>query len=124
MIPWPIALLALFYAALGALAAASAWQIVSGVASRPLWPQALWLIVSMGAVCGLPLLKSWGRWCALVGALWLAATIVAVAAWFIAMRAPLQGLIAGLSTVVPLVVVRYLTRPKVKAWFTNVSDTV
>jgi hypothetical protein len=122
MVPWPIALLSLFYGVLGTLAAASAWQIVNGASPRPLWPQALWLAVSMGAVCGLPLLKAWGRWCALAGAVGLAATILAAAAWFIAKHAPLQGLVAGLSTVVPLTMVRYLTRPNVKAWFLGNSE--
>ena len=119
MIPWPIALLSVFYALIATSAAAQCYKIALGALDKPLAPQVAWLLVAGGAMIGLPMRRVWGRWCAIACAWWMTFTVLAIAAWLISQREPGWGLVAGLGTVVPLVAARYLTRPKVKSWFTD-----
>ena len=117
MIPWPIALLTLYYAVIATLAGASAWQIVNGLSQRPLWSQVAWLVLCGGAMIGLPLLKSWGRRLAIIAAVALGLTTLAVAAGLVAMHRPGLGLVAAFTVAAPALVIRYLQRPTVKTWF-------
>ena len=117
MIPWPIALLSLFYAAIAALSAATIWQVMSGASARPVgWPIA-WLAVSAGVVCGLPLLKPWARRLTVLASWLMVALTLAVAGLAVAAGRPLFGLAATLSGTVHVVAIRYLQRPVVKAYF-------
>jgi len=119
MVPWPIALLAGLYAVLATSSAAALWRIMQGQAHQsPLWP-AVWCAVSTTLVIGLALLKPWARtlaiWSAtftLVG--WLSAALLAVLR---PTPAPLSSLTATGIAGGYLLVLRYLTRPHVKAWF-------
>ena len=117
MIPWPIALLSLFYGMLMAVSATSVWQVLTGVVHKPLTFQVVWLILSGAAMLGLPLRQVWGRWFAILSAWLVTVSILAIAAWLILAGSPGWGLAAGFGTVVPLVAIRYLRRPAVKAYF-------
>lgn len=68
---------------------------------------------------GLPLRQVWGRWFAVLTAWWVTLSILAIAAWLIMAGSPALGLAAGFGTVVPLVAIRYLQRPAIKAYFTQ-----
>jgi hypothetical protein len=117
MIPWPIALLSVFYAMVATLSAAMVWRIATGAVSRPLlWP-ILWLAVSAGVVCGLPLLKPWARALTVVTSWLMVALTLAVAGLVVAAGRPAIGLLATLSGAVHVVAIRYLQRPAVKAYF-------
>jgi hypothetical protein len=106
-----------YYGVIATVAAASAWQILAGLSQKPLWSQVAWLVLCGGAMVGLPLLKRWGRWLAMVAAAWMVLTILAVAAWFVAMRSPGFGLVAALAVAAPALIIRSLQRPAVKTWF-------
>ena len=117
MIPWPIALLTIFYGVIAALSAATMWQIATHTVDRSwMWPL-VWLAVSAGVVVGLPLLKTWGRSLA-IGASWLmVATTLATAGVIVAAGRPLIALLATLSGAGHVIAIRYLQRPSVKAYF-------
>ena len=117
MIPWPIALLALFYGVIATISAATVWKIVAGTVDRTLiWPL-VWLVVSAGAMFGLPLLRPWGRTCAIVGLVLMAVVTLAYAGLLVLASKPLIGLAATGLAGVHVVVIRYLRRPMVKGFF-------
>ena len=119
MIPWPIALLAVFYAVVATLSAATVWKITVGTVARPLiWPLA-WLIVSGGAVFGLALLKSWGRVLTIVASVGMAVTSLAIAALLVRASRPVAALLSTLVAGGHMLVIRYLQRPAVKAYFSG-----
>ena len=122
MIPLPIALLSVFFGLLAATSAMSVWSVMNGAVHKPLVSQVAWLLLSAGAMIGLPLRKTWGLWCAIACAWLVVLSVLAIAAWLIASGAPGWGLGCGLGTVVPLTAIRYLTRPNVKQWFVK-SDS-
>jgi hypothetical protein len=118
MIPWPIALLSLFYAAIATLAGATTYQILTGAAQRQLLWQVLWLICAAGAALGLALLKPWGRTLAIWTSLALMAVLLAVAGLLAApAQEPGLGLVVACTAGLQYLAVRYLRRPSVKAWF-------
>ena len=117
MIPWPIALLTLFYGALAAASAATVWKIAIGLTDRPIsWPLA-WLAASVGLMCGLPLLKPWARQLAIAGSWMLVATTLAIAGLLARADRPIAALGATLGCTIHLIVIRYLGRPSVKVHF-------
>ncbi len=117
MIPWPIALLALFYGAVAAASSAMAWRILLGVSRQSLLWATVWLAVSLGAMCGLPLLKPWGRKCAIFGSVVFIVLTLSIAALFVIGRRPWGALLATCATGLHVIVIRYLNRPMVKTWF-------
>jgi len=117
MVPWPIALLTLFYGVIATLSAATIWQIATGAVARPLlWP-VLWLTVSAGVMYGLPLLKPWGRSLAILASWLMVAVTLAIAGLVVMAGRPVLGLLATVSGTVHVVAIRYLRRPMVKAYF-------
>ena len=119
MVPWPIAALTLFYGAMAAAASAAVWKVLMGAVQRPLiWPLA-WLGLSAAAAYGLPLLKPWARAVAIAGAWLMAVTTLSLAALLITGGKPVVALGATLGTLVYLVIIRYLGRPTVKAYFNS-----
>ena len=119
MVPWPIALLAVFYAAVATLSASTVWKIAAGTVARPfIWPLA-WLIVSGGAVFGLALLKPWGRVLTMVASVAMALTTLALAGLLVAAGRPLGALLSTLVAGGHVLVIRYLQRPAVKAYFSG-----
>jgi len=117
MIPWPIALLTVCYGIIAAVSAAAVWRVMTGSADRPLiWPAA-WLLLSLAVMSGLPLLKSWARRLAIGGSVLLVVVTLSVAGLLVVAGRPLAGLAAAISASVHVVVIRYLNRPQVKAWF-------
>ena len=119
MVPWPIALLAVFYAVVATLSASTAWKIAAGTVARPLiWPLA-WLIVSGGAVFGLALLKPWGRMLTILASLAMALTTLALAGLLVSAGRPLGALLAAVVAGGHMLVIRYLQRPVVKAYFSS-----
>ena len=117
MVPWPVALLTLFYGVIAAISAANAWNIAAGVVQRPLvWPL-VWLALSGGAMCGLPLLQAWGRQLAIWTSSLLMVATLAAAGLFILGGRPGAALAVTLSTAFHAMVIRYLQRPTVRAYF-------
>ena|SRR3989338_7519012 len=117
MIPWSIALLSLFYAVIATASAASVWRVIIGVSHQSfLWPVG-WLLLSLGAMCGLALLKSWGRNLAILGFLALIVVTLAVAGLLVMAREPLGALLATTIVSLHVLAIRYLCRPAVKVWF-------
>ncbi|MBI2496350.1 MAG: hypothetical protein HYY90_01975 [Candidatus Omnitrophica bacterium] len=117
MVPWPIALLSLFYGVIATVSAATLWKTFSGASDRPLlWP-AMWLALSSGVMCGLPLLKPWARGLAVAASALLVAITLAVAGVVVLAGRPLMALVATVGAAVHVIAIRYLTRPAVKAWF-------
>ena len=117
MVPWPIALLTLFYGAIAALSAATVWHIMIGVATRSLAAHVGWLILSAGAMCGLPLLKPWGRSLAMATSLLLMGVLLAMAALVVGANRPWLGLATAMVAAMQMVPIRYLQRPQVKQLF-------
>ena len=116
-VPWPIALLTLFYGVIATSSGVTLWRIATGTAHQALiWPTA-WLAVSAGAMCGLPLLKPWGRVLAMCTSVFLLATTLAIAGVLVMAGRPWGGLFATLLAGCHAVVIRYLQRPLVKAYF-------
>lgn len=119
MVPWPIALLAGLYTVLATCSAAALWRIAHGQTHQsPVWP-AVWCAVSAAIVVGFAFLKPWARTLAiwsstftLVGS--LSAALMAVLQ---PTPSPMRSLTATGLAGVYLLVLRYLTRPHVKAWF-------
>ncbi len=119
MVPWPIALLAGFYAVLGTCSAAALWRMLQGqVHQSLLWP-AVWCAVSGAIVVGFAFLKPWARKLAI----W-SSTFTLVGSLSAALMAvlqpppqPMRSLTATGMAGVYLLVLRYLTRPHVKRWF-------
>ena len=117
MIPWPVALLTLFYAVVATLSAATVWRVAAGVVARPLiWP-VLWLGLSSGVMFGLPLLKPWGRGLAIVASVAMVLMTLAIAGLLVAAGRPVGGLLATFGAGVHILAVRYLRRPVIKALF-------
>ena len=117
MVPWPIALLTLFYGLLAAVTGATVWKIVTGTLERPIvWPAA-WLALSVAVMCGLPLFKPWARRLAVVGSAGLGLVTLGVALLIAGAGRPGFGLLGALLAGTHLIVIRYLRRPSVKAYF-------
>ena len=123
MVPWPIALLTIFYGAIASLSAATVWQVVSGTGGRALiWP-AMWLALSAGVMFGLPLLKAWARRLAIVASVLLMLSMLGVAVRVVMAGRPLIGLVATVGAAVHVIIIRYLQRPAVKAYFAYSHNT-
>ena len=117
MVPWPIALLTLFYGLLAAVTGTTVWKIVTGTLERPIvWPAA-WLALSVAVMCGLPLFKPWARRLAVVGSAGLGLVTLGVALLIAGAGRPGFGLLGALLAGTHLIVIRYLRRPSVKAYF-------
>lgn len=117
MIPWPIALLSLGFGLLTAVSGAAVCRVFLGAVSRPLlWPAA-WFALSAASMCGLALLKSWARTLAIAGLAWIALVELSWAVLFVAASRPGGALLAALGAGIPMVLIRYLRRPQVKAFF-------
>ena len=119
MIPWPIALLVIWYAAIATAAAAKLWQMGPALASQSGWWIGLWAGLSLVLVIGLAWLKPWARMAAIGGSLLMTVGAILGALRAVAQVPPSmsQSLTAMAVASVNLVVIRYLTRPHVKAWF-------
>ena len=119
MVPWPIALVSLFYGLLTALSAVSLWKIVIGASAQsPIWPM-VWLAVSVLAMCGLPFGKPWARSLAVWGFVALTVMTLSVAGLLVMGGKPVAALLSTMSAVVYLIGIRYLSRPMMNAWFSN-----
>ena len=125
MIPWPVALLSLFYGLIATISASAAWKVISGMSDRPiLWPLA-WLALAFGTMCGLALLKPWGRGLAVVGSIVMALVTLALAGLFVMGGHPVAALLSTLAASVHVIVIRYLHRPVVKRYFNGgMSESV
>ena len=118
MIPWSIALLALLYGVMAALAAKASWIIMIGLSSRPLLPQLSWLALSVGATCGLLFLKSWGRMLAIWTSVLMMIVLLAISALLVLIqKEPKLGLLLAMIAAAQVLPIRYLRLPKVKALF-------
>ncbi len=117
MIPWPIALLTLFYGVLAAASAAGVLRILSGLDHRQLFWVAAWLILCSVVMCGLPLLKSWARMLAIIGSLLMTVMTLTVAALLVATDRPGIALAATFAAAIHVLIIRYLQRPVVQRLF-------
>ena len=117
MVPWPIALLTLFYGVIAAASAVTAWRVVAGAINRPLiWP-AGWLVLSASIMCGLPLLRPWARGLAVMMSALMVLVTLSMAGLFVMAGHPLGAVLATVGAGVHLVIIRYLRRPNVRAYF-------
>ena len=117
MIPWPIALLALFFAVIATASGASVWKVVTGVSKQPVvWPLG-WLALSASAMYGLALLKPWARTVGIIGFWALAAVTLGIAGIMVATGRPWSGLFATVIAGSYVLAIRYLQRPVTKAYF-------
>ncbi len=117
MVPGPIALLSLFYGVIATIAAASIFKILAGASTQSLiWPL-LWFGLAAGAMCGLPLLKSWARRVAIAGSIGMSLLMLGVAASYVSSAHPLAGLLTALLAGTHILIIRYLRRPDVKGYF-------
>ena len=117
MVPWPIALLTLFFGVIAAASGAMVWKVLTGASERSFTWSVAWLVLSMAIACGLPLLKPWARTLAVVGTWLLALMTLAISALLVLSGKPLVALGATLGTIVYLLIIRYLGRADVKAYF-------
>ncbi len=117
MVPWPIALLALFYGVIATASAASAWRIFTGMSQQVLiWPVG-WFAVSAAAMCGLALLRPWGRRLAVGTFVALVVVTLAVAGVMVTSGRPIGALLCAFFAGVYVLAIRYLQRPTTKAYF-------
>ena len=119
MIPWSVALIALAYAAIASASAATLVKIAEGRASQPVFWPALWLAVSLTLLVGLAQMKPWARRLAIWSSVLIASGAAGIASASIARPVPEPGwaLAATGAASLQLLIIRYLTRPRVKAWF-------
>ena len=115
MVPWPIALLAIFYAC---IASSSALMLVQAGRGISAWPAA-WGALSALLVWGLVMMKPWARRLAVwsSAAMTLAALLNALMAVIPTPPNPKLALAATGIAGLQLVIIRYLTRPRVRSWF-------
>lgn len=117
MIPVPIALLTLFYGAMAALSAATVWKMFFDVTDRSMLLPLGWLALSASLMCGLPLLKPWARKLAVAASLLMMVFTLSLATLLVMRGQPSVAIIATCGAGVHGVVIRYLQRPMVKAYF-------
>ncbi len=118
MVPWPIALLTLYYGVVTAASAAMAWKAFVGISHQSMiWPVG-WFALSAGAMCGLPLAKPWGRGLAIWTSVLLIVATLSFSGILILGGRPGAGLLVTLSTAGHFLAIRYLQRPIVKTYFT------
>jgi hypothetical protein len=127
MIPWPIAVLTLFYGVIATVAAAHAWRmVVSGSLAWAVLHKAsispfvwalVWVGVASAAMVGLPLRRLWGRSLAMITSWLLILTTLALAGVLVASGKPGLGLAVTFSVACHYLMIRYLKRPMVVAWF-------
>jgi hypothetical protein len=118
MVPWPIALIAVVYAAVGTVAAAQWWQaLLRG--SSGVWVSGAWAALLGVVVAGLAFLQPWARrlavWTSVL--LMVSGLALAVMAAILVPPSGRQSLMGTGLASVQLFIIRYLTRPRVKAWF-------
>ena len=122
MVPWPIAMLCVAYAALATSSAAALWKAWHEQAVRHslLWP-GVWGVVSTLLVIGLAWLKPWARRLAVWTSVLLMLGSLGVAGMVIVQPRPqpVHSLFATGMAGVQLLLIRYLTRPHVKQWFVS-----
>ena len=117
MVPWPIALLTLLYGVIATASASTVWRVMTGDSQQSLiWPL-MWLALSAGAMCGLPLLKPWGRVLAIWTSVLLLLVTLAIAGLWVRGGHPLGGLLAAFMAGTHALAIRYLQRPAVKSLF-------
>ena len=121
MVPWPIALLSVFYGIIAAASAANIWKAVGGISRQSVvWP-VLWLVLSAGAMCGLALLRPWGRVLAVAGFTALCVVTLAVAGVLVASAHPLAAIAAAVVAGLHIMAIRYLQRETVKTLFASAT---
>lgn len=116
MIPWPIALLTLFYGVLATVAGAGLWRALVSPNGSGGWT-VLGFVLCAAATIGLPLMKDWARKLAIGIAVWIAVVTLAYAALLVKAGEPGLALAATFSTAIEWLIVRYLRRPAVTSWF-------
>ena len=120
MIPWPVALLCALFAVFASASAATMWQRASGQLHGSVVWSGVWCALSATLVVGLALLKPWARRLT-IGAsvlMMLCALGVAVTSVLQPKAEPVRSVLATAVASVQLLIIRYVTRPHVKAWFT------
>lgn len=117
MVPWPIALLSVFYGILAASAAAMAWKAIAGLGHQGWVGPAVWLAISAALMIGLPLLKAWARRLAIIGSGVLLLVALGVAGICVTQGRPGWALLSTLTASFHVLVIRYLQRPSIKEYF-------
>ena len=121
MVPWPIALIAIWYGMMSAASGAMLWKIAIGLLERSIiWP-GMWFALSLSTMCGLALMKPWARVLAVVGAAVFTIVCLAMAGLLVMAGRPFGGFVATLAAGVQVVVMRYLRRPHVKTYFAKMK---
>lgn len=117
MIPLPIAGLAVLFALSIAVSASQVWKIFQGRIESPLAWVLAWLVISVVTMFGLSLMRDWARRAAIASLILVALWALGAAALYIAAGHPWMALSMTFSTLLPVVSIRYLRRPVVKALF-------
>ena len=121
MVPWSIGLLALCYGVLATVWAAEGHRALLR-SDAPLWA-GLWCALCAAATAGLILLRPWGRVLAVVGAALLTVALMVASAAHVAAHQASMAVWIAIGTVLPLMVMRYLSVPRVKRWFDQTQDS-
>ena len=120
MVPWPIGVIAAVHAVFATVAAAAVWRVgmSHALSASSAW-SSLWCLSSSALTVGLVFLKPWARRFAVYASIALAIGGLAVAALAVlgAPPDPARSLCGTGFASAQLVIIRYLTRPRVKAWF-------
>ncbi len=117
MVPWPIALLALWYGALATSSAAMVWKILTGQLHQSLLWATVGFVFSGATMYGLVLLKSWARRLAVSVSCGMIALLLFVAGLLVMYGRPLGGILVAVAAGLHVMIIRYLQRQTVKAHF-------
>jgi len=115
MIPWPIAVLSTWFGILAACAAFNA--LTTSLIGVAVWSW-LWCGVAFLTTITLATMRVWARRMAVgVAVFFMAGALLAALGTAMLAQHPLRILVSTAMAGVHLIVARYLTRPRVKAWF-------
>ena len=124
MVPRPVAALTCLFAAVATVSGTILWKIMTGALQQStLWPAA-WLLLSVAATVGLPLMRPWAWRVALIGLVWMVLATLGTAWMFVVSGRPLVGLAATFAAGTLLVVIRYFRRRAIRAWFVGTTPSM
>ena len=125
MVPWPIAFFVVLYTMLGTAMGADAWRAWQGRAMQRAALPLAWCAIFMTLAIGLSFMRSWARRSVVWVSVFLMVATLSAAVMAV-VRVPPQPKAAMWGTLLAgaqFLAIRYLTRPRVKAWFVTPVGT-